>query len=60
MEVHFKQCARKFYKESMIRNELPERFVKLCDDFIREIESEVGGGGLAGELMEFDASNRLK
>ncbi|MQF83729.1 MAG: hypothetical protein FI736_02800 [SAR202 cluster bacterium] len=49
--------TRKFYKESMIRYELPERFVKLCDDFIREIESEVGEKGQKTELLRSDIDN---
>ena len=38
----------------MIRNELPERFVKLCDRFIKEIESEVGEKGQKTELVRGD------
>ena len=41
----------------MIRYELPERFVKLCDDFIREIESEVGEKGQKTELLRSDIEN---
>ena len=49
--------TRKFYKESIIRHELPERFVKLCDDFIREIESEVGEKGQKTELVRSEIDN---
>ena len=33
---------RKMYQESMIRHQLPKDFVKICDEFIDEIEAEVG------------------
>ena len=51
--------TRKFYRESMIRNELPERFVKLCDALITEIESEVGEKGQITELLRSDIDKKL-
>tara|TARA_B100000427_G_scaffold313967_1_gene306744 strand:- start:230 stop:754 length:525 start_codon:yes stop_codon:yes gene_type:complete len=36
---------RKFYKESMMKYTLPEKFVKKIDEYISEIENNVGEDG---------------
>ncbi|SVD17310.1 uncharacterized protein METZ01_LOCUS370164, partial [marine metagenome] len=36
---------RKFYKESLIRFTLPVEFIKKVDEYIKEIENNVGEDG---------------
>ena len=49
---------RKMYTESMIRHQLPKEFVKLCDEFITEIESNVGKDGQVTELTRSDIKKK--
>ena len=41
---------RKMYRESMIRHQLPNDFVKMTDLFIKEIEDQVGEKGQVKNL----------
>ena len=49
---------RKFYKESLIRFTLPTAFVEKVDDYIKEIEDNVGEDGQDITVLDMGSKNQ--